>query len=594
MANANKNNVTKRGSLNRPLTVSEGDQNFDELINVIEDLDLRVIRVKSIPDLLSAPKVEDAHYTVAGYHTGSKLGGGVFVWDATRPKADHNGGSVIDPTKVFPSDWTNSTSVSSWLNTTNTGSGCFVRTFKQKTFFENYGVIGGSETYSASNTVVLQSAKTKESRLFGTSGEVYWLAPNTNLGASSCSFYGEGSTLKQKGGTHDSNWILLYQNSGIKFKNFTIDGNRVNTPSLSLNRSLVTIYNTEGVCFADCVVKNSQAKGVSVTSSSTGSGTYKIRITGVTSFNCKMQCILTDATGTPECKDILISHCFIKDTDHGGIVVNDGSDSVVVHSCVSDVNNTAWDAIGVRGAKNVKITNCIGRRGRSGCRVWVLDAAAISRGEVADSVTLSNNTWEENSQGGLDIIGVYNMTVVGDISKNNNKSGSGYAGITVTQQAGVRRSKNITLSSVAVYDDQNTPTQAKGVFIAAADNVKVTSPVIYGNTVSNRVELLESSALTDIQVAGDGADGATHKFKSISTGSIAGSSTSNITVVFDTPFDVAPNWANASVSFASTQAYLRVVRITGLTKTAVQVLVANDNASTAATGTLYAEARVIT
>jgi len=37
MANADQNNVTKRSSKNRPLTFAEGDQNLDELINVIDD-----------------------------------------------------------------------------------------------------------------------------------------------------------------------------------------------------------------------------------------------------------------------------------------------------------------------------------------------------------------------------------------------------------------------------------------------------------------------------------------------------------------------------------------------------------------------------
>ena len=62
MANANKSNVTKRGSLNRPLTVSEGDQNFQELINVIEDsntlrvdVNKRTIFVDTVAELQSWP-----------------------------------------------------------------------------------------------------------------------------------------------------------------------------------------------------------------------------------------------------------------------------------------------------------------------------------------------------------------------------------------------------------------------------------------------------------------------------------------------------------------------------------------------------------
>lgn len=54
MANANKSNITKRSSLSRPLTVSEGDTNFDELINVIEDVNLRS-KIQDVTTTVSIP-----------------------------------------------------------------------------------------------------------------------------------------------------------------------------------------------------------------------------------------------------------------------------------------------------------------------------------------------------------------------------------------------------------------------------------------------------------------------------------------------------------------------------------------------------------
>ena len=64
---------------------------------------------------------------VLNYHTGLEGGGGVFYWDAAKPKTSHNGGTVIDPLRTFPADWTNQTQVAAWFSAGTTGAGCWVR-----------------------------------------------------------------------------------------------------------------------------------------------------------------------------------------------------------------------------------------------------------------------------------------------------------------------------------------------------------------------------------------------------------------------------------------------------------------------------------
>lgn len=66
---------------------------------------------------------------VNGYHSPNDNAGGVFIWDASKPKSDHDGGLVIDPNAVFPSDWNNLTQRAAWFGSTNPGSGCWVRQF---------------------------------------------------------------------------------------------------------------------------------------------------------------------------------------------------------------------------------------------------------------------------------------------------------------------------------------------------------------------------------------------------------------------------------------------------------------------------------
>lgn len=64
---------------------------------------------------------------VLNYHTGLEGGGGVFYWDASKPKAEHNGGTVIDPDKAFPSDWNNQTQLTTWFTAGSSGTGVWCR-----------------------------------------------------------------------------------------------------------------------------------------------------------------------------------------------------------------------------------------------------------------------------------------------------------------------------------------------------------------------------------------------------------------------------------------------------------------------------------
>lgn len=93
---------------------------------------LRSMQVRTISDMLALPYstlTQNDHVSVAEYQLGTGIGGGSFYWDATRSRNTHDGGVVIDPTKVFPADWTaaSDADITAWFTATNTGTGCFVR-----------------------------------------------------------------------------------------------------------------------------------------------------------------------------------------------------------------------------------------------------------------------------------------------------------------------------------------------------------------------------------------------------------------------------------------------------------------------------------
>lgn len=69
---------------------------------------------------------EGADLVVKGFYTGSSIGGGSFIYDPTVSKSLHDGGVVIAPEAISAWDGTH-TNLSTLLNWSGTGSGCFVR-----------------------------------------------------------------------------------------------------------------------------------------------------------------------------------------------------------------------------------------------------------------------------------------------------------------------------------------------------------------------------------------------------------------------------------------------------------------------------------
>ncbi len=66
---------------------------------------------------------------VKGYHENGDGGHGTFVWDPSADKSEHNGGTVIDPLKAFPSNWDDENLKADWFNGNNSGTGCWRRLY---------------------------------------------------------------------------------------------------------------------------------------------------------------------------------------------------------------------------------------------------------------------------------------------------------------------------------------------------------------------------------------------------------------------------------------------------------------------------------
>lgn len=119
-------------------TVSSGT---DPLVGGFIDVSHSTPAKPQIAALLGSIGGQDSIIFIYGYHIPHDGGGGAFVWDASKSKSEHDGGTVIDPDAVFPTDWDNLTQRDTWFNSSNSGAGCWVRQYDGASTRKMFGYI---------------------------------------------------------------------------------------------------------------------------------------------------------------------------------------------------------------------------------------------------------------------------------------------------------------------------------------------------------------------------------------------------------------------------------------------------------------------
>lgn len=90
-----------------------------------------------------------------GFHAEGDNGGGVFFWDATQDKANHDGGTIIDPDNTANLALWDTAAQTTWF-TAGTGTGCWVR---EKVGYISVAMFGGaSENDALDDTQPFQKA----------------------------------------------------------------------------------------------------------------------------------------------------------------------------------------------------------------------------------------------------------------------------------------------------------------------------------------------------------------------------------------------------------------------------------------------------
>lgn len=235
-------------------------------------------KVQSMSSISGVIGVNDGDTVkILSFHDGKNYGGGTFKWSSSTSKTSHNGGTIIDPTKTFPSTW-DASGKNSWFTASASGTGCWIRVdYPGYYLAEWFGAIPYVIGESQDSTIEFQQV----SNVSGRGGTWKWtgrhritsfiLIPEKQTFGS----FGQMTSVSVElfdptnfQGVHTSpftsvadkvNSALFYDaDSGEAFRcmegavpnNFLLYGKGYNTLGLSLNPALphlANYYNTSGI-----------------------------------------------------------------------------------------------------------------------------------------------------------------------------------------------------------------------------------------------------------------------------------------------------------------------------------------------------------
>lgn len=136
--------------------------------------------IKSLTEL-AATIVNSQKVSVTGFYVGSADGGGDFIYDASRDKADHNGGTVIAPEAIAAWDGSQ-VNLSSLLSWSGAGTGCFVKQVGTEISADEFGVSYGDPAENSSLSISKGlSAASLHGLYFVVDGEAYANITTNNI-----------------------------------------------------------------------------------------------------------------------------------------------------------------------------------------------------------------------------------------------------------------------------------------------------------------------------------------------------------------------------------------------------------------------------
>ena len=214
----------------------------------------RVIRVTSIAAMLDITPIDALQISVENYHSNYFGGGGIFSWDATKDKADHNGGTVIDPVIVFPTDWADQTERTVWFTAAATGTGCWVRKVDTAASIMWFGAVGDLVVDDRDSiNECLKYCRNFNKALYIPAGNFLCLSPMD--AGKFIEMFGDGTVSNLRPSFSSENYLFHITDTGgtgLKWSDFQVTGPEFYSP----NTKFALIDEGYMIRFEDLVLVN--------------------------------------------------------------------------------------------------------------------------------------------------------------------------------------------------------------------------------------------------------------------------------------------------------------------------------------------------
>ena len=315
---------------------------------VLEPTDFKYIR-NTVTEMLDLNDmlVDGDVVFLKGYHSVNDGGGGTFIYNASGDKSTHNGGTIIDPSKIFPDDWNNKAKKNDWFNNVNSGVGILERIYNDAI---NIKWFGANKQYDDNHVSINKALKLHRSIICD--NEEYTIsAPiiidNGITESKNGKFIGNKTIIKASDNFDDTCLLSIQLNNSPDNNAFVIDNFHFNGNSKEV----------VGIDFFDVD-------------------------TEVTNFNDS-----TKLENTKYSKNITISKCVIENCFIGSRVTGNFN---IFNDCYFFHN--ALGIFSTQASNSISYISCAFRRNDCGARVTTIDnALGTVENNFTDCIFESNN-----------------------------------------------------------------------------------------------------------------------------------------------------------------------------------------------------------
>jgi hypothetical protein len=442
------------------------------------------ITADTVADLANAEH-KTGSIQLLGFHTKGDGGGGVFYWDATKDKSEHNGGTIIDPSIAgLVANWEYTQNL--YFSPAAIGQGCWVREYSGAVDVKWFGAKGdgvADDTNSIQKT--LNTAKTS----YIPSGN-YNIKGNTLEVDSDKTIYGDGDLSKiisdssLRDGTPNDEMIRnsdqVNGNSNILIKNLWIFGDRSN----STNQ-----YN--GIDFVKC----KDIKIHNVTFEDHGTGLWLVGGSDIDVRDCTFLRTIANKAGlvtdlSEKVTRLSIIGCFFNGAENEAIDINGAVEGLLITSNTFFNNHIGNDDSGATGNEEVidigdgytnSITDVVIADNLFSLNSVTKSAIWLKQGTKRATITGNVIRNGKDGAGSTYTNALIMLSRVSNVVVSNNHISEGDCGICVTDDDGHSESEGIIITNNHIQE-----MRYDGITIDAtsARAVNISNNILYGVTAT--------------------------------------------------------------------------------------------------------------